>query len=635
MPKPSSNRIVIRNVVPDAVDFRDRLYRPRIAPAPPAVLAAPPPGARPVLHQGDSAACTGFALASLIHVLTARRDHRTITKGGEVSPYMLYCMARHYDHIEGNHAANGSSLRGVLKGWHKHGAAARTAWPEFKEPKRGKSAATDWWDDAVQRPLGAYYRVDHRNVVDMQIALSETGALLAAAHTHAGWDAGWDARTNAKSKPGAQPARWILPWAPDARREGGHAFVIVGYDATGFTVQNSWGSGWGDAGLAVLSYADWLANGYDCWAAQLGVVTQWHRQAAAGRPVFGAVRTGRGGQGELLDNHALSPYVVNTGNDGALSASGRFFTTASDIAELVGLRMPAQKKAWGLAPGEAMDVALYAHGGLVGEGDAEKTAATWIPLLLEARIFPVFFMWESGLMATLLNEIKDAFGAQDEIPTAGFWKRADRYLADRIEGLARSLGRGRWAEMKENARLVAENPQGGGALLANHLQRTRMKMRLHLIGHSAGAILHAAMALRLAADQRPIESLTLMAPAARVDLFHQAYAPLLRSGRIGRALQFHLSDAIEDDEGEMRAVLGYKRSLLYMIANGLEEHRGVPVLGMQKYFERDIQPLGLPNLQVRVAPNGTSSGARTHGGFDDDTLTQQGVIAHLKGQAVP
>ena len=64
----------LRNVVPGSVDFRDRPYRPAVAFAPLPRLPAPPATHRPRLHQHDTSACTGFALATVVHLLTSRRD---------------------------------------------------------------------------------------------------------------------------------------------------------------------------------------------------------------------------------------------------------------------------------------------------------------------------------------------------------------------------------------------------------------------------------------------------------------------------------------------------------------------------------------------------------------------------------
>ena len=164
-----------RNVVPDSVDFRDRTYMPAIAFAPQATLPPPPAAMRPRLNQEESSACTGFALATAMHLLTARRDRKF---GGKVAPYMIYAIGRRYDEFKGEAPDGGSSLRGVLKGWYKHGVCAEDFWNSLPEPK--PTGKLDWWDDAVRRPLGAYYRVDARSVVDMQVALNETGVLVAA-----------------------------------------------------------------------------------------------------------------------------------------------------------------------------------------------------------------------------------------------------------------------------------------------------------------------------------------------------------------------------------------------------------------------------------------------------------------------
>ena len=614
-----------RTVSPDSVDFRDRVYAPTLSRAPVSELLPPDPTIRPILNQKSTDACTGFALATAVHVLLGKRDNAL---AATVSPFMLYGMARRYDNLPGLAPTNGSTCRGALKGWFKHGASAEDLWPKLEEPTE-LVHGVDWWDDAVRRPLGAYYRVAPGSVVDMQVALNEVGVLFASADTHHGWDAGLLA-----SKSHARGKRiWSIPYVDGAGGGGGHAFAIVGYTAKGFVIQNSWGTGWGSAGLAVLSYADWLANGYDCWVMQLGVVTDMHRAAAQGgvathMPLY-AAHTG------VLDIHALSPYVVNTENDGELSETGDFHTREQDLDVLVDTLIPSHRAEWNIPAAQPLDVALCAHGGLVDEQAAARSASVWIPLLKQAHIFPVLFMWESGLIDTLLNEIKDAFRSRGEIPSGGLLSKADRWWSDRIEGMARLVGKGRWGEMKENARLLSENPAGGARLLVQRLLPLQKRIRLHLLGHSAGAIIHAHLAELLANQGFTVESLTLLAPAARVDLFDAKLLPLLRNGSIKRMAQFHLTDTCEDDEGSMRAALGYKRSLLYLISNGLEEQRTLPVLGMQSFFDRHVAPLGLPTVQARVAPQSFATQATRHGGFDDDSTTQRSVVAHLLNRPIP
>ena len=47
---------------------------------------------------------------------------------------------------------------------------------------------SDWWLDAVKRPMGAYYRIDPKNIRDMHVALTEVGRDLRQRLTHTGWD---------------------------------------------------------------------------------------------------------------------------------------------------------------------------------------------------------------------------------------------------------------------------------------------------------------------------------------------------------------------------------------------------------------------------------------------------------------
>ena len=201
--------------------------------------------------------------------------------------------------------------------------------------------------------------------------------------------------------------------------------------------------------------------------------------------------------------------------------------------------------------------------------------------------------------------------------------------------MARVIGKPRWQEMKENARLLSNSADGGAQLLVNRLMPLRGQLRLHLIGHSAGAVIHAHLALMLTHRGWVIESLSLMAPAVRVDEFNTTVLPLLSDGGIARMAQFHLSDRVEDDEGGMRAALGYKRSLLYLISNGLEDSRNVPILGLQKHFDAHAGLHALRNVTARVSPLSAATQATRHSGFDDDRSTQQSVLAHVAGRPIP
>lgn len=184
-----------RNVVPDAIDLRDRPYQPSVMLIPAEVLA--PAISIPVLNQRSTSACTGFALASVIFHLQYKAKREKIQQ--PVSPFMLYSMARRYDEFPGDPTKDtGSSLRGAMKGWYKYGACSARLWRKAAMPAPATNPDDDWWMDAVRRPLGAYYRVDPRSVTDMQVALNEIGVLYASAVCHEGWMEGLRPKTAGK-----------------------------------------------------------------------------------------------------------------------------------------------------------------------------------------------------------------------------------------------------------------------------------------------------------------------------------------------------------------------------------------------------------------------------------------------------
>ncbi len=628
---PRKHPAFARNVVPDRLDLRDRPYQPAIAITPGPTLA--PRYDLPVLDQGRSNACTGFALASVVYHLQRAAGR----KAGEavVSPHMLYSMARRYDEFPGNpNADSGSSLRGAMKGWYKHGACAGKLWTGPDMPTAPvRSARQDWWLDAARRPLGAYYRVDPRSIADMHVALNEAGILYASTACHAGWDAGFDAATGKSADD-----YWRIPAQKALPGDGGHAFVIVGYNRQGFIVQNSWDTGWGSGGRAILGYEDWLENAMDCWVAQIGVVTDLHEAIARSTSLrFENGKVQLSGNA-VLAAREISPFIIDMENNGRLSSTGTFRTQPSDVTALVTQHLAQARSAWGLPPGAAMDIAIYAHGGLTDEGAAAETAAKWIPALYDNRIFPIFLMWETGALDTLKNRVEDLLRGQPR-PTGGFWDSARNWYNERLERLFVKPGSMIWGEMKQNADALSGAPDSGGVMLFNACQRSPWfkdptKVRLHLIGHSAGSIVHSHIVERLGGLGWNFESVNFMAPAVRMDVFKQKVVPAIRSGRVKRYHQFHLEEAMEQKDPTCQALLGYGRSLLYLVSQSFENGTVTPILGMQRYFEQETQLTGLANVRAWTAP-GDATKSTTHGGFDEDDATLRHIIALIHGKAVP
>jgi hypothetical protein len=616
-----------RSAVPDRLDFRDRLYQPPVSAAPNLVLE--PNTDIPVLNQEETNACTGFALASVVYHL----QHRAKRKQADccVSPFMLYSMARRYDEFPGAPDVDtGSSLRGAMKGWYKHGACSDRLWISEPMPTDHKAdSSDDWWLDAVRRPLGAYYRLDTRSITDMHVALNEVGILYASAVCHSGWDDGFSRAAQSKS------GFWVIPRRKASLSDGGHAFAIVGYNQEGFIVHNSWGDGWGTKGCAVLSYEDWLDNAMDCWVAQLGVVTELHltiAQSPSLRLKAGKVQIA--GESSLR-RREISPFIINMTNNGQLSNTGDFRTQDSDIEALVTHHISMARTAWGLGKNDPVDIAIYAHGGLTSEDDAGETAAKWIPALYEQQIFPIFLMWETDFWTTLKGRLEDVLEGQSR-PTGGLFDGAKSWWNERLEKLLSTPGTAIWSEMKQNADAISNSAESGGMKLYKACRQSPYfadlsKVRLHLVGHSAGSILHSHVVDRLGRQGWEFESVNFLAPAVRVDLFEKTVVPAIKNGKVKRFNQFHLSDDMELKDPTCKPILGYSRSLLYLVSQSLEHGHSTPILGLEKDFNDRIGTKNLPNVSAWAAP-GKESKSTTHGGFDDDQVTMASIIALMKGK---
>src|SRR5262245_41682890 len=142
------------DAAPDRIDIRDWFYRPSLAPLPDRVISCD--SVPFILDQGREGACTGFALAAVVNFQLRRRNMPS-----SVSPGMLYEMARRYDEWPGE-AYEGSSARGAMIGWARHGVCSDIDWPY--EKAGSEHFTPDIAKVAALTPGGAFYRVMHRQV---------------------------------------------------------------------------------------------------------------------------------------------------------------------------------------------------------------------------------------------------------------------------------------------------------------------------------------------------------------------------------------------------------------------------------------------------------------------------------------
>lgn len=620
-------------VKPDVFDARDLEYRPKLQMLPPEVT---PPLGMPILRQSGNS-CTGHALAAVINT--------ALGPGTQASPYMLYALARRYDEYPGT-ADSGSSLRGALKGWFHHGVVGTGRWPKLRsEPPNLEDDA--FRAESAQMPLGAFYRVNPYRLDDMQSAVTELNAVAASAVIHEGWE------TPAVVHKGGRTLH-VIDRRIDGRTLGGHAFAVVGYNEVGFVVQNSWGRSWGAGGFAVLPYEDWLESAYDAWVARPGV-------RSAKLYVSGWEGGQRGTAGKLLtapgpETARLTRYVVNLGNDGLLSTSGRFTSSPAQLVQIMAHLRAFHDTPQGHGGSPGADVVLFAHGGMVSERDGMVIAQKHLNWWLNNGVYPITLAWQSGPGETLFSQLADSFGAR--MPAGGLGFDLVEQFDRLVEGAAGRALKWMWDQMKQNARLAGAPmrrgpPAGapGGTLLLQHLARLQTEsgktLRLHLVGHSAGSLLLGGLLPRMQELGLRAESMQLLAPAMTLSEFGRAVLPHLdgpaATRGVGRFAVFGMTDADEqDDTVGYGNITPYHKSLLYLVSRALEEPGSeVPLLGMAKFHSRPLLP-GQQSLDQVLRDRGSVivtrgssteadalTDARTHGDFDDDKPTMTSVLLRI------
>jgi len=602
----------VLNARRDVPDFRDKFYEATLVEVPKeAGLASYLKHKAPILNQGKEGACTGFALAAVANFLLRRLEPDTRDC---VSARMLYEMARRYDEWPGE-AYEGSSARGAMKGWHKHGVCSEALWSSQEgdaghlTEKRAKAASLF--------PVGAYYRVNQKDLVAMHSALVEVGILYATALVHEGWD---------KVSPEGH-----IPF-PE-RGLGGHAFAIVGYDRDGFWIQNSWGDDWGRNGFGRISYEDWLENGTDVWVARLGVPI--NLSSSGGSSVSSRRLISQYGPSVNLD---LRNHVICLDNDGLLAQTGPFANNVESI------RAAVKQMQQTMAKWENKRVLVYAHGGLVPESSATEFIQKVQPFLMNQGVYPLFFIWRTGLMETLFHIIEDV--VKRKLPSGAWYEWLEERKDDLIESAVGTPGKLFWNQMKSNAALATSSRDGGARLLADLLaeEAKQQKWEIHLTGHSAGAIFLSHFAEYLAfgdgGGDSPaigIESCSLWAPAIRRDLFDSTFGAMVHKEAIRRLAIYTLSENAEKADNCLNV---YSRSLLFLVSNAFEGARKTPLVGMEHYHDESLR--SLPNIELirsrsdlpSVLKPGTvvnrgESGSRSHGGFDNDDSTRWSTLARI------
>lgn len=635
------------DAMPDRIDVRDWPYQPVLRALPSELICiGEVPG---ILDQGGEGACTGYALAGVINHQLSRAGIKR-----EVSPRMLYEMARKYDEWPGEHY-DGSSARGAMIGWVRHGVALAKNWPPTM--KGAGKLTPKIAREAQLTPGGAFYRVTHSQVRDVHSAVFELGSVYMTIMVHDGWDSPGPTKSRIRYRAKGKKVYADLPvitrktHAPD-----GHAVAIVGYSSDGFVIQNSWGPDWGYRGFALLPYEDFMLHATDVWAAQVGVPVNcdvWSSQIAGSSTNAGLQRAA-----DSIPIDTLRPYVVDCGDNGLLSDHGQYWTTEEDVQRLFRQIIPDATKDW-----KKKRVVLYLHGGLNSETDVAKRVVAFRDVFLENEIYPLHIMWESSAMESLSDLITNAITGDDQRSSATVdWlqKARDRLVEakDRTFELTTARpGGALWREMKRNALLSSAHEKAIGAmqLITKHVLEAlngvsvaeKRKWEFHVIAHSAGSIYFAYALqnlLQLRSQGISFSSVNFMAPAVTTELFRESVLEEINKGTCPVPSLFILSET-----GELDDTVGpYGKSLLYLVSNAFEGERGVPLLGMKHFLDldADLQQLfggntasGHPALVIagRHAIQESHSEpeqfnvseSESHGGFDNDPATLNSIISRI------
>ena len=589
----------IYDTLRDVPDIRDRIYEPTLNPLP---HNRPPPRSFDVLNQGDEGSCTGFALAAVVNLLLRNETPvaaRAKKERRQVSPHMLYEMAKRYDEWPGD-KYDGSSLRGALRGFYNMGACAEALWQTRKQRDLTIGAAKD----ARGTALGAYYRL--RPILpDYHAAISETGVIYASASVHAGWDNPVKGR--------------IEPQAGTVL----HAFAIVGYDEEGFWVQNSWGKGWSNHGLAHWSYKDWAANIEDAWVLQLAVSAPTAFGLGVKRNNTTDATNLSGAKRAPPPRQDIAGHFVHVQN-GDFSAPGPYWSSKADVAETANL-LGASTTYNGLL--------FYAHGGLNTPDEAAIRTAAMVDPFMQNSIYPYSVLYDTGLAQTL-KDVITGHGAATTLKTGG----ALDLLDDLIEKAIGSIGTKLWNEMKGDALLPFQpNRDGETALKLFAAALKGRDMPIHLAGHSTGAILigHLLDALdRVVPEGMTVKTCSLMAPACSIDFYKEKFKPRLSPNATTKVTIDKLTIYCLADDAEQKDTVTpfYNKSLLYLVSNAFETKKPMPLLGMAKFHK----PLASDPVKIfYAAAKDSPTASQTHGGFDNDPKTMNDILRSLLDGKTP
>jgi len=552
-----------------------------------------------ILNQGREGSCVGHALAAAINYLNQKRDTQFTA-----SRRMLYEMARKNDQWPGEDY-EGSSIRGAIKGWRNMGVCSEELYPYIAgSPGMLKIEAAK---EARSNGVGAYYRLAP-NLSHFHAALNESGVIIVSAKVHSGWNKLKDEK---------------IPYNEDQEVLGGHAFAIVGYNNEGFWVQNSWGKSWASSGLALWRYEDWVENIMDAWIVTLALpVPQVFGKEAQAYRSFQSSNSKKSELFTKVSRSEIAGHFVHI-DDGEFCNRGRYWSNAADVKQTAEL----------VAQSEKYDhLMIFAHGGL----NSPTASANRVKIMKDGfkrnGVYPFHLMYDTGL-AEELKDIIFRHGKASQARVGGFSDWTDKLL----ERALRKPGTLIWNEMKNDAKLAFEGKGAGRATLKMFISALQKgaaagrPKKIHIAGHSTGAIVIAHLLRALQSTPIEIQSCSLLAPAATIKLYKSHYLPILQKKKKLTLKEMDIYSMTNNLEIDDNVAGIYRKSLLYLVSNSFEgSGKGTQLLGL----ERDLGNLptfeSLPKIHYSNGQTSPDTLSDSHGGFDNDPVTMNHILKRIK-----
>ena len=203
----------ISEATPGSVDYRGFLGKPR--------------------DQGNQSSCVGFASAAILEYYAYRLYGRDV----EFSAQFIYnCRTTEGDGMFPSEAMNGLYNWGcVLEASYPYGKNKSQKYRDM--PAAVKTEALQWRSGQPNIL---------RDVNSVKSAVANNGPCIMAFTCY-------------------NEGRY--PWrkgSSDKTEIYGHCLAIVGYDATGFILRNSWGAGWADGGYTRMDFSEWVLD-FETW----------------------------------------------------------------------------------------------------------------------------------------------------------------------------------------------------------------------------------------------------------------------------------------------------------------------------------------------------------------------------------